>query len=324
MTPNGRWCRLAGICISALVHLAVGAAVLRSYEVESPYAGDQHEVAVTLAMFDTDSELASATVELAAGESERKVEPQTDAKSETVPEPTPEPESEAKPESEPEPEPELKSETASEPASETTTQGEPATKPESSTKTESEPEPEPIPEAKPEPKPQPRPKAKTLARSKQKPQSKPEPKSQVRSKRAAKPTRRPARNAGATPRQTAKHGSKNPGKAAPGDSGVSKKGASRSALEKAYLAGLRRAIAKKRRYPLRARRNGKTGVATIYFVLDKDGRINGARLDKSSGSRSLDDAAVETLRRLAKYKPIPQALGRTRWHLRVPIRFALE
>jgi len=65
-------------------------------------------------------------------------------------------------------------------------------------------------------------------------------------------------------------------------------------------------------------------VATVYFVLDRNGRISGARLAKSSGSGALDRAAVETLRRLARYKPIPAAIGRTRWPLRVPIRFALK
>jgi protein TonB len=95
-------------------------------------------------------------------------------------------------------------------------------------------------------------------------------------------------------------------------------------LEKEYLAGLRQAIAKKRRYPTSARRTGKTGVATVEFVLDRNGRISGSSLGRSSGSSVLDQAAVDTLRRLARYKPIPEALGRTRWRLRVPIRFALE
>lgn len=65
-------------------------------------------------------------------------------------------------------------------------------------------------------------------------------------------------------------------------------------------------------------------MATVSFVIAQNGRISDARVDKSSGSSALDKAAVATLRRLGQYKPIPKALGRAKWSLRVPIRFALE
>ena len=87
---------------------------------------------------------------------------------------------------------------------------------------------------------------------------------------------------------------------------------------------MERAIAKKRRYSSSARRRGDTGVATVSFAIAKNGRISNARVDKSSGSSALDKVAVATLRRLGQYKPIPKALDRSKWSLRVPIRFALE
>ena len=62
----------------------------------------------------------------------------------------------------------------------------------------------------------------------------------------------------------------------------------------------------------------------VSFVLTQSGHIIHVRVDKSSGSHALDKAAVETLKRLGRYKPIPKALGRNRWQLRVPIRFAIE
>ena len=83
---------------------------------------------------------------------------------------------------------------------------------------------------------------------------------------------------------------------------------------------MERAIAKKRRYSSSARRRGDT----VSFAIAKNGRISNARVDKSSGSSALEKAAVATLRRLGQYKPIPKALDRSKWSLRVPIRFALE
>jgi protein TonB len=59
-------------------------------------------------------------------------------------------------------------------------------------------------------------------------------------------------------------------------------------------------------------------------VILADGRIRNVRIDKGSGHGSLDQAAIETLKRLSVFKPIPQEIGKTRWPLRVPIRFALK
>jgi protein TonB len=66
------------------------------------------------------------------------------------------------------------------------------------------------------------------------------------------------------------------------------------------------------------------GTVTVFFVIKADGRIVSARVSKSSGSDLLDDAALDTLNRLGRFKPIPAGIGRNRWPLRVPIRFALE
>lgn len=190
-------------------------------------------------------------------------------------------------------------------------ESEPAPEPALDANTESKPESAPEPEAAPKPKPKPKPKAKPKAKSTE---PRPEPKREVR------PPPRPTSNqSGDSSKSRTPNGSTHSSR------GGGKQDAGRTkAAENAYLAGLRRAIAKKRRYPAGARRRGDTGVATVSFVLAKNGRISGTRVDKSSGSRALDEAAVETLRRLGRYKPIPEALGRTRWPLRVPIRFALE
>jgi protein TonB len=99
---------------------------------------------------------------------------------------------------------------------------------------------------------------------------------------------------------------------------------SAGAAEAAYLAELQRAIARHQRFPDDARRRQRTGVATLSFVVLGDGRIRQVRVLSSSGDASLDEAAVEAMQRLNRFKPIPAVIGRQEWAMRVPIRFDLR
>jgi protein TonB len=55
-------------------------------------------------------------------------------------------------------------------------------------------------------------------------------------------------------------------------------------------------------YPVRAARNGETGTVTLALLVGTDGRVAGSRIQKSSGSRELDKAAVSALS-MCKFKP---------------------
>ena len=108
----------------------------------------------------------------------------------------------------------------------------------------------------------------------------------------------------------------------PGPSAATK--ASTAAAEQAYLAELQRAIGRLQRFPDAARERRKTGVATVAFVVEANGQIGQVRIAQSAGDPDLDRAALETLKRLGRFKPIPDAIGRTSWPMRVPIRFNLR
>jgi periplasmic protein TonB len=101
-------------------------------------------------------------------------------------------------------------------------------------------------------------------------------------------------------------------------------GAHAKALEGEYLQGLQQAIARNRFYPLGARREEMKGVVTVAFTVQEDGRLGDIRVVKGSGFETLDGAAVETLRRVGAYRPIPDGIGRSRWPVRVPIVFDLR
>ena len=100
--------------------------------------------------------------------------------------------------------------------------------------------------------------------------------------------------------------------------------ASKAAAEGAYLAELQRAIGRLQRFPDEARQRRKTGVAIVAFVIDANGQIGQIRIAQSAGDPDLDRAALETLKRLGRFKPIPAVIARTSWPMRVPIRFNLR
>lgn len=55
-------------------------------------------------------------------------------------------------------------------------------------------------------------------------------------------------------------------------------------------------------YPSRALRNGDSGTTTLALLVGTDGRVTSARVERSSGSRELDQAAIHALS-LCTFKP---------------------
>jgi protein TonB len=172
---------------------------------------------------------------------------------------------------------------------------------------------EPIPQPKPKPKPKPAPKPKRPP---------PDEAPKVAKVVQARPVSAPA----ATRPQPASPAAVPTGQptAAPSGTGGTGDTASVAAQEGAYLKGLTQAIARNRFYPPAAQRQEVTGVVLVAFTIRADGTLADFRVAKGSGSEVIDQAAVETVRRLGTYKPIPAGIGRSRWPVRVPIRFDLR
>lgn len=55
-------------------------------------------------------------------------------------------------------------------------------------------------------------------------------------------------------------------------------------------------------YPARAARNGESGITSLALLVGTDGRVASARIERSSGSRDLDRAALAALS-LCRFKP---------------------
>lgn len=96
-------------------------------------------------------------------------------------------------------------------------------------------------------------------------------------------------------------------------------------VDAAYKARLERAIGEHLRYPRSAARSGREGVALVQVRMQRDGRIDGVVLVKSSGVSALDDEAQQVFRRMGRLPPLPadflpQAAA---FEFEVPIAFRL-
>ena len=67
---------------------------------------------------------------------------------------------------------------------------------------------------------------------------------------------------------------------------------------------------------------GVQGVVTLAFSIDRQGNLVSSRIVKSSGSTSLDAAALDLIKRAAPFSPPPAEIADSELSFVVPIRFA--
>lgn len=91
-----------------------------------------------------------------------------------------------------------------------------------------------------------------------------------------------------------------------------------------YLKQVLALIARHKRYPRDARRDGATGVVTVSFVILANGALQAPRVVESSGDGRLDQAALDMLRRSSPFPPIPRELETDRLKLTLPVEFSLH
>jgi protein TonB len=90
-----------------------------------------------------------------------------------------------------------------------------------------------------------------------------------------------------------------------------------------YLARFRRRVQETLVYPLAARRQGLGGAVELDVWLEASGRIRDVRVVRSSSHALLDEAALETIRRLGPL-PFPDSLPRRPLLIRLPLVFELR
>ena len=74
-------------------------------------------------------------------------------------------------------------------------------------------------------------------------------------------------------------------------------------------------------YPAAAQAHHETGVATVAFTIDREGKVVATRVINSSGFASLDQATIATVHRAAPFPPPPANLPGPTFDFTVPILF---
>jgi|AGTN01.3.fsa_nt_gi TonB family C-terminal domain len=87
---------------------------------------------------------------------------------------------------------------------------------------------------------------------------------------------------------------------------------------------LRAHLERHKRYPSAAQARRQEGVTTVRFVMDRQGNVLTARLERGSGYSRLDDESLDLMQRAQPLPPPPPEVAGERIELVVPIQFFLR
>jgi TonB family protein len=91
-----------------------------------------------------------------------------------------------------------------------------------------------------------------------------------------------------------------------------------------YLGQLLLRLESRKFYPPESERLREEGIVEVAFTLAKDGRILEAKIQVGSASSELNQAAVDTVRRLGRFRPIPDELSQSDLIIVVPFVYRLK
>ena len=182
------------------------------------------------------------------------------------------------------------------------------------------PKPEPKPEPKVEPKPLPKPEPKKVEKKPlPKPEPRPEPK--IEPKVEPKPAiTAPAPAATPAPAVNSNLPANNKSIASAPAQKVAQELNLSNAQSDEDFSKVIAAVKKHKSYPNNARRMKHQGVVEVRFLLKTDGSIDELKVTKSSGFESLDNGALENVKKASSEFPKPKEAR----YLRFPIAFTLK
>lgn len=84
-----------------------------------------------------------------------------------------------------------------------------------------------------------------------------------------------------------------------------------------------RRVEELKRYPAEARVDRTEGKVVVKAVINEDGSVDDVEVFQSSGSTTLDKAAIDLMRRAAPFS-LPQLLGKPRVTIKIPMNYRLD
>jgi protein TonB len=91
-----------------------------------------------------------------------------------------------------------------------------------------------------------------------------------------------------------------------------------------YLAQLQAWLEKHKEFPRAAQIRRQQGMAKLFFVIDRDGKVLDFRIEKSSGHDLLDKEVLAMIRRASPVPPMPSDMTGPRLEVVVPVQFFLR
>lgn len=92
---------------------------------------------------------------------------------------------------------------------------------------------------------------------------------------------------------------------------------------KNFLDSIRKRIESKKRYPEVAKLAGIEGCAEIKLVLLKNGHLENVEIIESSGNKSLDEAALQSVRDAEPFPPIPDGINQEKIEMSIYLVFKI-
>ncbi len=93
---------------------------------------------------------------------------------------------------------------------------------------------------------------------------------------------------------------------------------------KGYSRGVQRKIAARKKYPRKAKREGKEGQVTVQFTVMKSGEIKDLLLVAGTSYAELNKAAMDAVKRAAPFPGLPEELGQDFLELVLPFNFTIK
>lgn len=87
---------------------------------------------------------------------------------------------------------------------------------------------------------------------------------------------------------------------------------------------LLRHLERHKRYPNDAQRRRQEGMPYVHFVMSRDGRVLSSRIERSSGTPSLDQEGLDLIQRAQPLPPLPPDQPGASIELVVPVQFFLR
>jgi len=95
-------------------------------------------------------------------------------------------------------------------------------------------------------------------------------------------------------------------------------------IQQLYALYMRNTLLEAKRYPRMARKKRLEGEVKIAFVVARDGVIRDIRITSSSPHALLNEATVEAVRSIGRFRPLPPELGTDALKVTIPFNYRLE